>query len=576
MIESVRYATIPANSNDAAGNRRFLRLNDVDQFDHRSDSANRLQKIIDKQNSDATIDFNYDSANRLTRIIRPNGVDTVYRYDGMSRLTVLRDFTVAAPTPAINHRALAYNSASQISNITNKQDNRTFNYDTIDRLTGVTGSATENYAYDQVGNRTSSHQSATYTTAGFNKLTATANATYTYDANGNMTSKVDTSGTWTYEWDFENRLKKVSRPDGQNVVYRYDGLGRRVERLPSNGVSTKFIYDGLNVFVDQNSDGSSVKYINSLSIDNKMGRIVNGNTQYFLRDHLGSTNDIIDSAGTSLESTTYDAYGKAATNLSTRYQFTGRESDDFSGLQFSRNRWYSSEVGRFISEDPVGFGGGDANLYGYVWNQPLLFRDSLGLRNDPITTAVSSPDVQEGFSFAAQTLSDPATRTAVASAAVGGAAVAKTTGAAAVAYGGTSVAAAGALPVVAVVGGGFAIGYGIGTGATAVGNYTASLPSNPFVTGPLNPFAIWNGVSPLPANATQPGTKPGDKPCDGGNTKPGQPRPERYRCTWSGTSYPYGPNGPVKCSYTCRSTTGSVYYESHESTTGCVQQYGTI
>jgi len=451
-------------SYDAAGNRRFLRLNDVDQFDHRSDSANRLQKIIDKQNSDATIDFNYDSANRMTRVIRPNGVDTVYRYDGMSRLTVLRDFTVAAPTPAINHRALSYNQASQISNITNKQDNRTFNYDNIDRLTGVTGSATENYAYDQVGNRTSSHQSATYTTTGFNKLTATANATYTYDANGNMTSKVDTAGTWVYEWDFENRLKKVTRPDGQNVVYRYDGLGRRVERLPSNGISTKFIYDGLNVFADQNSDGSSVKYINTLSIDNKMGQIVNGNTQYVLRDHLGSTNNIVDSAGASLESTAYDAFGKATTNLSTRYQFTGRESDDFSGLQFSRNRWYSSEVGRFISEDPIGFGGGDANLYGYVRNQPLIYRDSEGLYpgNDVLTTVLNSPEVQEGFTFAAQAFRDPTTRTALATTTAGGATAAKASGSAALAYGATSVGAASTATVGAVVVGGFGAGYLIG------------------------------------------------------------------------------------------------------------------
>ncbi len=178
-------------SYDAAGNRRFLRLNDIDQFDHRSDSANRLQKVIDVQNNNATIDFNYDKANRMRRVIRPNGVDTVYQYDGMSRLTVLRDFNVQNTPPAINHRAFTYDQASQISNITNKQDVRNFGYDAIDRLTGVTGSVAENYAFDAVGNRTASHLSATYTHQPFNKLTATANAAYTYDSNGNMTSKVD-------------------------------------------------------------------------------------------------------------------------------------------------------------------------------------------------------------------------------------------------------------------------------------------------------------------------------------------------------------------------------------------------
>ena len=115
---------------DPAGNRRFLELNDLDQFDYRSDSANRLQKIVDKQNSDATIDFNYDKANRLKITTRPNGVDTVYQYDGMSRLTRIRDFTVSTNT-AINNRLYQYNQSSQISQIKNKQDTRDFGYDTI-------------------------------------------------------------------------------------------------------------------------------------------------------------------------------------------------------------------------------------------------------------------------------------------------------------------------------------------------------------------------------------------------------------------------------------------------------------
>ena len=63
----------------------------------------------------------------------------------------------------------------------------------------------------------------------------------------------------------------------------------------------------------------------------------------------------------------------------TRYLFTGRERDSFTGLQFSRARFYDPNLGRFISEDPIGFGGGDVNLYGYVWNNPVNFYDPSGL-----------------------------------------------------------------------------------------------------------------------------------------------------------------------------------------------------
>jgi hypothetical protein len=46
---------------------------------------------------------------------------------------------------------------------------------------------------------------------------------------------------------------------------------------------------------------------------------------------------------------------------------------------FYRARWYSPELGRFISEDPIGFAGGDVNLYGYVKNKPIKRKDPFGL-----------------------------------------------------------------------------------------------------------------------------------------------------------------------------------------------------
>src|SRR5262249_29364749 len=50
--------------------------------------------------------------------------------------------------------------------------------------------------------------------------------------------------------------------------------------------------------------------------------------------------------------------------------------------------WYDPHVGRFVSEDPIDFRGGDINLYAYVKNRPLMFRDPTGLwRCDPRVSA---------------------------------------------------------------------------------------------------------------------------------------------------------------------------------------------
>ena len=51
----------------------------------------------------------------------------------------------------------------------------------------------------------------------------------------------------------------------------------------------------------------------------------------------------------------------------------------YSPWDYYRARYYNPETGRFISEDPIGFAGGDNNLYRYVKNASLISRDPLGL-----------------------------------------------------------------------------------------------------------------------------------------------------------------------------------------------------
>jgi RHS repeat-associated protein len=222
--------------------------------------------------------------------------------------------------------------------------------------------------------------SATYNYQPFNKLTNTATTSYVYNANGNMVSKTTTAGTTQFYWDYENRLKQVILPNSQSVVYKYDALGRRSERNVNNSTSwTKFTYDGQDVILDQNSDGTSVTYLNGLGIDNKIRQTVGGQAQYFLSDHLGSTNALTDATGNVIASTNYDSFGNA-TNASfpTRYQFTGREFDSLTGLQFSRARWYDGNLGRFISEDPIGLVGG-INQFAYANNNASNLADPSGL-----------------------------------------------------------------------------------------------------------------------------------------------------------------------------------------------------
>lgn len=176
--------------------------------------------------------------------------------------------------------------------------------------------------------------------------------------------------------DFTNDMPNRGK---QSVRYKYDALGRRVQRyLVGNRENTKFIYEGQDVLADDNA-GTLTKYLNGPGIDNKLRQTTGSSTSYFLADHLGSTNGLTDQTGLLTSSNSYDSFGNPTnSSFPTRYQFTGREYDSFTSLQYNRARFYDPKLGRFISEDPIGFTGGDINLYGYVRNRPTLYTDPLG------------------------------------------------------------------------------------------------------------------------------------------------------------------------------------------------------
>ena len=72
-----------------------------------------------------------------------------------------------------------------------------------------------------------------------------------------------------------------------------------------------------------------------------------------------------------------------------RFAYTGREWESAAGLYYYRARFYDAAAGRFISQDLIGFNGGDANLYRYVGNAATQLMDPTGL-----TAAVESAQQQ--------------------------------------------------------------------------------------------------------------------------------------------------------------------------------------
>jgi RHS repeat-associated protein len=102
---------------------------------------------------------------------------------------------------------------------------------------------------------------------------------------------------------------------------------------------------------------------------------------YYTRNHLGSIREVVDGSGSVKSRYDYDPYGRrtlVSGNDLADFGFTGFLYHKSTGLNLTLFRAYDSDLGRWLSRDPIGERGG-LNLYGYVGNNPVNATDLLGL-----------------------------------------------------------------------------------------------------------------------------------------------------------------------------------------------------
>jgi RHS repeat-associated protein len=264
-----------------------------------------------------------------------------------------------------------------------------YGYDAQNQLTSA-GATAE--SYDGNGNRTNSG----YVTGADNRLLTDGTWNYSYDAAGNTVKKVNitTGETWTYGYDFNNRMTSAvdSGSDGtviQSVAYQYDAFGNRVEQdVTANGATavTRYAYDRGNAWadLDGNNNALETRHLYLDGPDQPVARIsASGDVAWYLTDHLGSVRDIVNDNGVVLDHIDYDAFGNVTNETNPaqgdRFGWAGGIRDAATGLNFFNNRYYDPQTGRWTTKDQSGFTAGDANLYRYVGNNVANATDPAGL-----------------------------------------------------------------------------------------------------------------------------------------------------------------------------------------------------
>ncbi len=386
---------------DKNGNRKTL-TDPAGQTSYVYDELNRLRSLTNPAGQ--IISFDYDALSRRTKNTLPNGTTASFAYDPASQLLNLANTEGATN---LSKYTYAYDKTGNRNQVDQERSAAAvfpalaYQYDALNRLTRAAqpplpGITVESYNYDPVGNRLRRDgQSVDAIFDAANRLLEDQNFTYDYDPNGNLTQKTEKvdGATTTYTYDAENRLTRIDFPGGRFAEYRYDGLGRRIEKN-DNGQITRYVYDNEDILFE--FDGANTllaRYTHGPDIDEPlvMERDVNGNGGFeaterfsYHADGLGSVTELTDSTGAAARAYVYDSFGQItqqAGTLQNPYTYTGREFDAESGLYYYRARYYDARVGRFLQEDPVSRNirqPAALNLYPYVNNNPLNFVDPSG------------------------------------------------------------------------------------------------------------------------------------------------------------------------------------------------------
>jgi RHS repeat-associated protein len=255
-----------------------------------------------------------------------------------------------------------------------------------------------------------------------NRLLEDPKYRFDYDLVGNRTKRTDkaTSEVTEYAWDIRDRLTGITVKNAGGAViksanYKYDVYDQRISKtVDADGAGVlaatteRYVY-GSNQNIALEFDGNNNlthRYLFGDGIDQIEADESNGTVLWGLVDHLGSVRDVVENSGTVKNHISYDSFGNITSQTDSsvvfRYGYTGREFDRESGQYYYRSRYYDPSVGKFISEDLIGFGGGDANLSRYVFNKPITLTDPTG--TIPIAAFFLVPIIAAQLNYIAQTI----------------------------------------------------------------------------------------------------------------------------------------------------------------------------
>jgi RHS repeat-associated protein len=219
------------------------------------------------------------------------------------------------------------------------------------------------------------------------------------------TSNCTTDRDDQYIWNEENRLVQT-KISGESTFYVYNAGGERTIKYNSKDNETLYVDKFFQVenrdlvtkhiFVGDTRIVSKLSYMKSVTADDK--GFEEQNQYYYHSDHLGSTTFVSDYQGKEYQHTEYAPYGESWVDEESdqmgyiKYLYTSKEYDSETGFYNFGQRYYDAITSRWMSADPIYDGvRSGLSLYGYCYNNPLIYHDPNGLETKSPGYTCKSP-----------------------------------------------------------------------------------------------------------------------------------------------------------------------------------------
>jgi|SRR6218665_130270 len=309
-----------------------------------------------------------------------------YRYDGMQRIKQLDEIVSGTTTQFIYQ----YNARGQLEKALKN------------------GIVSEQYAYDDFGNRTAvslSNVNYTYSNNNINQTNkyswtqsgSAKHCEFNYNNAGQLTGTVNKTGnavtsSKNFNYDIFGNLNTVAWAS-QNLEFKYDAFDRQIATYLNGAVKRKLVYGIGNLPLAELNENDRI--INTFVYADQNTPILmrKGSVDYYIvSDIRGSVRMVVKTTdGNVLQKMEYDAFGKVVSDNNpgyTPFGYAGGLYEYRTDLVRFGARDYFAEIGKWTAEDPIGFLSGGFNDYAYVSNDPINNVDPSGLEEIAVGTNV--------------------------------------------------------------------------------------------------------------------------------------------------------------------------------------------